>query len=135
MRSQAGKGLVEVNAYDVHVERDGRYWLVRVPAVDRATQARNLREVDAMARDLVESMTDEPAASVELKVRVVLPNPARSHFERYAELAAQALALQLEAAAEHRAAARDLAQQGLTYRDIGGAMGISHQRAEQLVKH
>lgn len=37
--------------YDVTVRRDGRVWWVEIPALDGATQARTLGEVDVMARD------------------------------------------------------------------------------------
>jgi hypothetical protein len=37
--------------------RDGRFWLIHVPEIDRHTQARHLREIDTMARDLVAVMT------------------------------------------------------------------------------
>ena len=47
--------------YEVTVERAEKYWRVSVPKVDRVTQARSLREVEVMARDLIEAMTDEPA--------------------------------------------------------------------------
>ena len=42
---------------------------------------------------------------------------------------------QTEAAAEYRAAARGLAAEGLTYRDIGGALNVPNQRVGQLVEN
>ncbi len=89
-----------------------------------------------MARDLIEAMTDEPAGpdAVHLDIHVILPDPIQKHIDRWQHLREEAAKFQAEAAAEYRAAARELAKDGLTYRDIGGALGISHQRAEQLVK-
>jgi hypothetical protein len=40
---------------------------------------------------------------------------------------------QAAAARERRIAARELKAKGLTVRDIGAALGISYQRAQQLV--
>ena len=45
--------MVEVTTYRVEVEHGDRFWLVHVPEIERSTQARHLREVEAMARDLV----------------------------------------------------------------------------------
>ena len=38
------------------VKRDGRFWLVEIPAFDAATQGRTKREALAMAEDLIETM-------------------------------------------------------------------------------
>lgn len=51
--------------------RDGQFWLIRVPEVDRATQARHLREVEAMARDLIAIMEDVAPDSFALDVQRV----------------------------------------------------------------
>jgi hypothetical protein len=40
------------------VKKDGRFWLVEIPAFDAATQGRTKREALAMAADLVETMAD-----------------------------------------------------------------------------
>jgi hypothetical protein len=53
--------VAEVKHYHADVDRDGKFWRVRVPAVARTTQARTLREVEPMARDLVAVMADIPA--------------------------------------------------------------------------
>jgi DNA-binding XRE family transcriptional regulator len=38
------------------VKKDGRFWLVEIPAFDGFTQARTKREAFAMAEDLIETM-------------------------------------------------------------------------------
>jgi hypothetical protein len=38
------------------IRRDGRFWLVEVPALDAVTQGRTKREALAMVEDLVETM-------------------------------------------------------------------------------
>lgn len=86
------------------VERDGR-----------VTQARSLREVDSMARDLIVSMTDAAPNSVELNVEVALPPSVNEHVAKPQQLRDQATRSHAEAAQECR---------------LGG---ISHQRAAQLI--
>ena len=39
------------------VKKDGRFWLVEIPAFDALTQGRTKREALAMAKDLIETMT------------------------------------------------------------------------------
>lgn len=128
--------MAEVKRYEVNVERDGDVWLLRVPGVDRSTQARHLGEVDAMARDLIEVMTDEPAepGSVDLDVRYAVPEDAARLAEQLADLVRRIDDLQAEAARVRGAVANELVVHGrLTYRDAGKLMGVSHQRVQQLV--
>lgn len=128
--------LVEVSVYDVTVERGDRYWLVHVPAIGRTTQVRSLREVEPMARDLITVMSSESLDpdDLQLNVHVELPDEVQAHLQRYRVLLEESVQAQANAAAEWRSAARSLAGRGMTYRDIGAALGVSHQRAEQLVK-
>jgi hypothetical protein len=118
--------------YRVDVERDGRFWLLRVPEVG-VTQARHLREVDLMARDLIALTTDSDPGTFDLDVHVEVPAATRRHLQRAERLRDQARDSQSKAAAELRAAAQELAQSGLPMRDIGQLLGVSYQRAHQLV--
>lgn len=118
--------------YRASVERDGRFWMVRVEGVG-TTQARHLRELDAMARDLVAVMTDVEPDQVDLEYDFVLPGSVRRHLERAAELREESARANSASAAAVRAAAHELADDGLTVRDIGRLLGVSHQRAHQLL--
>jgi hypothetical protein len=57
--------------YQVVADPEGRYWHVRVPAINRSTQARNIKEIPVMVTDLIEIITGEtnPELSVELPLR------------------------------------------------------------------
>ena len=57
--------------YTATAVREGRWWSIYVPEVDRHTQARRQSEIEPMARDLISIMTDLPAKSIRLVVRVV----------------------------------------------------------------
>lgn len=125
--------VAELRTYVAEVERDGAVWRVRVPQVRRTTQARSLREVEPMARDLVAIMEDVPADSFAVKIRVTLPVEVQAELERSAELRELAARNQAEAAKLARRAARRLRDQGLPLRDVGAVLGVSFQRAKQLI--
>ncbi|HVA60586.1 MAG TPA: HicB family toxin-antitoxin system [Mycobacteriales bacterium] len=118
--------------YRANVERDGRFWLVRVPEVG-VTQARHLREVELMARDLIALVTDTEPSTFNLDVEVQMPAAAKRRLDRAVRLRNQAKDTQAQAAEELRAAAQELAKSGMTVRDIGQLLGVSYQRAHQLV--
>jgi hypothetical protein len=125
--------VAELKTYHAEVDRDGKVWRVRVPEVARTTQARNLREVEPMARDLVAVMEDVPADSFRLDVVITLPADVQIELERSAELREQAARSRAEAARLARHAARRLRDQGLSLQDVGKALGVSFQRAKQLI--
>lgn len=129
---------MEVTTYTAIASRGQRFWVVRIPGLGNTseglpTQARSLAEVEAMARELIALYLDVPDDSFHVEVRVELPASAREHQKRAAEYAEAAALAQAAAAAERRLAASSLREQGLTVRDIGAALGVSHQRAQQLL--
>ncbi|MGW4368706.1 hypothetical protein ACWEKT_23985 [Nocardia takedensis] len=118
--------------YHAKVERDGKFWLVHVIEIDKWTQARNLREVEPMARDLISIIEEIASESIELDVSIEIPAEAKSHWERSKELHELADALKAEAAAEAQEAVHSLVDMGLTLREVGASLGLSFQRAGQL---
>lgn len=122
-----------MRTYKATAERDGRFWLVHVPEVERFTQARNLREVEPMARDLVAVMLDVDPDTIAIDLELQLPDDAQEHLANARRLRESAAEANSAAAKESRAAARALADQGLPLRDIGAALGVSHQRIAQLL--
>jgi hypothetical protein len=61
-------------AYTARVERGEQFWLVTVPEIQRTTQARTLREVEPMARDLIAVLEQVDPQSFELKRDIVIPS-------------------------------------------------------------
>lgn len=125
--------MVEVTVYHVQVKRGDRYWLVHVLELDRWTQGRTLREVEPMARDLVATMAGVTPDSVELAMEIALPEEVATHVKQAEQLREQSRQAQASAATEIRHAARLLSSQGLSVRDVGVALGVSYQRAHQLI--
>jgi predicted RNase H-like HicB family nuclease len=46
--------------FEGRIRKDGRYWLVEIPAFDAFTQGRTKREAHEMAKDLIETMANTP---------------------------------------------------------------------------
>lgn len=65
--------------YDIDVTRDGRFWLIRVPAmmgyvdsdgsvnVSDVTQARHEGEIEEMAREFIATVTDCPIEDISVR--------------------------------------------------------------------
>lgn len=121
--------------YQVEVERDGRWWMIHVPELDELTQARRLGEVEQMARELVAVSTGTPISDVAVRVTKItiddidVASRAQKvvHDRRLAERYSAA------AQAEAKRLARDLADRGVPVRDVGEVLGVSFQRAQQLI--
>lgn len=120
--------------YTARVTLDGRFWLIHVPALDRATQARHLREVELMTRDLIAVMLEVEPDSFSVDIDIAVPESTAMHLRRAEELRAVEAEARAGAAAEVRAAALELKQSGVPLRDIGKLLGVSFQRAGQLTK-
>jgi predicted RNase H-like HicB family nuclease len=120
--------------YTVSAQRDGRWWFVRVPEVPGAiTQARQLGQVEAMAREVVSLLLEVAPDSFDLDVHPVIPEEVRAELARARDLQRTAVRSQSEAAVLVRDAARKLRAQGFTVADVGAVLGVSFQRASQLL--
>jgi hypothetical protein len=127
----------QVKSYAVVAERDeAGWWAVRVPELPGVfTQARRLDQVDGLAReaiDLAMSVGHAPKRKYAVQVDAHVPG-LDDDLGAVRALRADAERAQAEAAERTRLIARRLADRGLTVRDIGAALGVSYQRAAQLV--
>jgi hypothetical protein len=113
---------------------DGKFWIIEIPAIDGMTQARSVKEIDVMVRDYISIMTETEPDSFDVNMQLLLPDDVAATLKRAGELRDIADNARKEAAVESRRAAKALRASGLTVRDIGAALGISFQRAHQLVK-
>ena len=127
--------VAEVNSYVVNVTRDGRFWHIDVPEIQRVTQARNVGEIDLMTRDLIAIMLDIEPDSFDIDVQIQLPADVRGHLAEVERARADEAAARARAAAELRAAAITLKNLQISVRDLGKLLGVSFQRASQLTSH
>ncbi len=115
--------------------RDGRFWFLKSDDIENFyTQARNLSEIPVMAKDLAALLTERPESDFDVEVSFDTPE-VTAHLREATALAAKAEEFKAESARERRAAALVLRRQGVTVRDIGTVLGVSHQRAQQLISH
>lgn len=121
--------------YSAHVTREGKWWMVAIPEIEGLTQARRLSEAHEMARDYIAVALDMPVADV--KVRMTIADIADIHVREtltdIRNTREEAEALEAEARVRAEMLAKRLARAEVPVRDIGTLMGISFQRAHQLV--
>ncbi|MGL5248891.1 MAG: hypothetical protein ACRC8U_11910, partial [Brooklawnia sp.] len=84
-------------------------------------------------REAIAYQTGLSADEFDIEVVPALPDAYRQAADEADRLRADAARAQRASAESARAAARALHEAGLTLRDIGVVMGISYQRAAQLV--
>ncbi|MDR0783331.1 MAG: hypothetical protein LBE83_06190 [Propionibacteriaceae bacterium] len=123
-----------MTTYQVTATRRGRVWDLRCPELPTMwSEATRLDQVEDTVREAIAFVAAIPEDSFAIEVCPVLPE-AYSLEEARAKRAREAASLANTQAAQHsRAAAHALADAGLAVRDIGRIMGVSHQRAHQLI--
>ena len=115
-------------------ERGTDWWVIKVPEIEGLlTQARSLSQIPAMVKDAAALITGEAADSFEVEITPVISPEIRVHIEEAERLFTAANQAKHLAAEESRKAARELVTSGMTLRDVGAVMGVSYQRAHQLV--
>lgn len=120
--------------YDVDVRRDGRWWLVYVPALDTAGQARHLREVEEVAREVIGLYLDVDPGSFDIDVKAHLPQQAQALWDEAENSEAAARAALSQAAKTRRETISTLRGQGISQADIARLLQISKQRVSQLAR-
>ena len=116
-------------------DRDG-WWVASIGSVPGChTQGRSIRQARARIEEaLALCVGDAKAERAELEEVFVLPKAMLQNAIRRTE--SQAVKAARESAILQQArrdTARQLADSGVSVRDIGELLGISHQRAQQLI--
>ncbi|MCY4601034.1 MAG: type II toxin-antitoxin system HicB family antitoxin [Acidobacteria bacterium] len=114
-------------------DADGR-WNVEIPEVAGCyTYGRTIAQARARIREAL-GLYVENAEDVTIVDDIRLPAPAMRRLERLARARADAERVQLTLSEEQRAAARQLREVGLSFRDSGELLGCTRQRVEQLTR-
>ncbi|AER48407.1 putative toxin-antitoxin system protein [Mycobacterium phage HC] len=135
-----------MRTYQVNVTREDRWWIITVPELDGyvtasgainrgiTTQARRLSEVGNQAVDFICTVTDSAPSEVAVHLTISVDGIDVTAYARRIEHE-RSLAERHACAARMDAMklARDLAAHGVAVRDVGEALGVSFQRAQQLI--
>ncbi|MCP3425156.1 hypothetical protein NBM05_03715 [Rothia sp. AR01] len=122
-----------MTSYQVIAQRSEKYWHLEVEGLPQGTQARNLAEAEAMAKELISIFTGQAIESIQVILEVKVPERIREAQEAAVRYRAEAEQASSMAAAKSREAARLMKEQGMTLKDIGQTLHVSYQRAGQLV--
>lgn len=111
----------------------GAVWVLEAPQVGAVSQVRRLDQAAEEMREAVAFLAGLREDEVQIKVVPILPDSYERQLEKSTHLQDVAARATSQAANESRLTARALRDYGLTLRDVGTIMGISHQRAAQLL--
>ena len=117
----------------VTAERSGKWWVLESAEAGSVSQCRTLSQVDEEMREAIAYQLRVPENSFDIQVDVVLPAQYKAEIERSQVLHDEAERAAREAADARRQAAKELQRLHMSVRDIGQVMGVSYQRAHQLV--
>lgn len=127
--------MVEVSTYVVRAERGKSRWILQPVDVPSAlSEVARLDQAEEASREAIAFVTGEPEDQIEVEVTIALPHEIGARLDEAERLRTQAQEANSASARVIREAARDLSDAGWSVRDIGYRLGVSHQRAHQLVK-
>lgn len=119
--------------YTARAERSGSWWAISVPEVKGAySQARRLDQVEEKARDAIAGVLDVPMRSFVVEVDVQMPASVQKAVRHAIEQRRAAEEAGRSASDALRLAAGLLVARGLTVRDAGSVLHVSHQRVGQV---
>jgi len=126
--------VVTTGTYTVIYERDERgWWVASVRGVRGChTQGRTLEQARRRVREAV-GLFVKDADTAEFVAQIRLPQPARRALRRGLTARQRAEQERAKATKSLREAMRALARMGLSRRDTGELLGVSHQRIQQIV--
>ncbi|WP_166353058.1 hypothetical protein [Phytoactinopolyspora limicola] len=125
---------MEQHTFTCTATRDDRSWFIQCDQHPAAcTTVRILAQAaPQMKRSLAASLA-VPEDQVTVDVRPILPAAVTVHLNLAKQLRRTAASANHASAVHTRTAAHILNKNGLSLRDIGTVLGVSHQRAHQLL--
>jgi hypothetical protein len=125
-----------MKSFEALFSREGKWWMVAIPALDGLTQARRLADVDQMVREFIAVSLDLALDEITVTVKVESVGALNNVAEIVDSIKAereQAHALEQQVNEESERLAKALTAEAVPFHDVGVILGVSHQRAHQLV--
>lgn len=123
-----------MTSYTVTAERSGKWWALQCVEVPGAlSQVARLDQAQDMIREAIAWVADVPESDIEIEMQVTVPEQAIGALEDAERLRQESEELNRRAANESAHAVEALHSAGLTLREIGSLLDISHQRVFQLL--
>ena len=120
--------------FTVTAERGSRRWVLQcVEHPGAISEVTRLDEAADTIREAIAFVAQVPEESFDVDVQADIPADAVEHALNAKRLRESSLRDQTRSAEEYRRAALILSEKGLSLRDIGRILGVSFQRAHQLV--
>jgi predicted RNase H-like HicB family nuclease len=128
--------VTEMKSYTVTYQRDeSNWWVARIKSIPGChTQGRTIDQARRRIREALGLFIDDSDA-VELKDDVILPKTAKRLLEQVKENRKRAEKESTQLQQSTAEAARMLTQEiGISMRDTGELLGLSHQRIHQILQ-
>lgn len=115
--------------------KDGRWWVVQCDQEPGAlSQVARLDQAAELQREAISFVTDIAEEDIKVTIHPVVDDSVTAEIEHARRDRAKAEELAELSSTRFRTAARALSDNGYSLRDVGTILGVSHQRAGQLVK-
>ena len=128
--------MSKVKVYEYNITQEDGLWVIHIPELGLVTQAEHLRDTDRMATSIISLHLKVGSASILVRRSNIfgLPKGAAEAISEAVEArgrwnAAQEVATEVTLKAVHR-----LRDCGVSLRDTGYLLGLSHQRVAQLLE-
>lgn len=121
------------DTYRVLAKRWEKGWELHIAGVG-VTQSRRLSEAETMVRDLVHRRENVPADSFTIEWDFELDDELNAEVRAARAAVSDSAEAQITAAAKSRAVAVRLKAAGLQGNEVAKVLGVSPQRASQLLK-
>lgn len=124
-----------MKTYKVAITREGKWWMVAIPELNGLTQARRLSEAELMAKEWIAATLDLNVDDVNVEIIIdrIADVDVWNWVTEIKTLRGNAADLEARARSRTEDLARRLADADVPVRDIGTILGVSFQRAHQLV--